>query len=70
MSELKIRKDTDEGIVEVDTGDGWRGLGPDAARSMAEGYEESIESGDQPDNPETRRFIDLLRDYAGDVEGR
>lgn len=69
MADLKIRKDTDEGIVEVDTGDGWRGLSPDAARSMAETYEEYVEDGEMPDTTEVQKFIRLLREYADDVEG-
>lgn len=67
MPQLKIRKDTAEGIVEVDTGDGWRGLGPDAARNMAASYEAGL--GDEwPDTTETRRFIKLLREYADDLD--
>lgn len=69
METLNIRKDLDEGIVEVDTGDGWRGLGPDAARSFADGFEEAIEGGEQPDTYGTRQFVRLLREYADDVEG-
>jgi hypothetical protein len=69
MANLKIRKDVDEGIVEVDTGDGWRGLAPAAARDMADNYEAFIEAGDIQDHPSTRRFISLLREYADDLEG-
>lgn len=68
MPELKVRKDIEEGIVEVDTGDGWRGLAPDAARDLAASYEAAIESGKEPDHPGTREFINKLRDYADDIE--
>lgn len=69
MAQLSIRKDTDEGIVEVNTGDGWRGLAPDAAREMATGYEQAIRSGDMDDTSGVRTFIEKLREYADDVEG-
>lgn len=67
MAQLRIRKDTDEGIVEVDTGDGWRGLAPDAARETADMYEEGIGKGDVEDTPNVRQFIKLLRQYADDL---
>lgn len=68
MPELRIRKDTDEGIVEVNTGDGWRGLAPDAARDLADSYEAAIEDGTMNDRSGTRKFIRLLREYADDLE--
>lgn len=68
MPELRIRKDTDEGIVEVNTGDGWRGLAPDAARDLAGSYEAAIESGKMEDRSGARKFIRLLREYADDLE--
>ena len=68
MSQLKVRKNHDDSIVEVNTGDGWRGLAPDAAREMATGYEQSVQSGEMEDSSGVRRFIRLLRQYANDVE--
>lgn len=65
---LRIRKDVDEGIVEVDTGGGYRGLAPDAARNMAEMYEDAMKKGSVPRTSEVERFVELLRDYAEDVE--
>lgn len=64
MSQLKIRKDVDEGIVEVNTGDGWRGIAPDAARDMADSYASAVNSGDLPDDAGTQQFITKLRQYA------
>lgn len=60
MPELQIRKDHAEGVVEVDTGKGWRGLSPDAAREMAELYDGGP--------PGAQRFADTLREYADDLE--
>lgn len=68
MSQLRIRKDLDEGIVEVDTGDGWRGLAPDAARELADYYEKGVEVGEIRETPGVSMFINRLRTYAEDVE--
>jgi len=68
MPQLRIRKDLDEGTVEVNTGDGWRGLKPAAARDMADSYEAAIESEKMKDRSGTRKFIEKLREYADDLE--
>lgn len=68
MGQLDIRKDTAEGIVEVDTGEGWRGLSPDAAREMADSYEAAVSDGSMTDSTGVQKFIRLLREYADDVE--
>lgn len=68
-SEVNVAYDTEKPIVWVDTGDGDRGLGPDAARDLADDFENLIERGDAPDTAEHRRLINVLRNYAGMVEG-
>lgn len=68
MPQLRIRKDLDEGTVEVNTGEGWKGLAPDAARDLADSYEAAIEDGTMEDRTGTRKFIRLLREYADDLE--
>lgn len=68
MPTLKVRKDTSEEIVEVNTGDGWRGLTPDAARQMADSYEQAIDSGAVTDTSGTRTFVTTLREYADDLD--
>lgn len=68
MAELKVRKDIDEQVVEVNTGDGWNKLAPSGARDMADSYEEMMDAGEIPEHSGTRRFIETLREYADDVE--
>lgn len=67
MAQLDIRKDTDKCVVEVNTGDGWRGLSPDAARDLADSYDAAIENGELP-RAGTQKFVNLLLEYADDVE--
>lgn len=67
MAQLRVRKDTDEGIVEVNTGHGWRGMTPDAAEQMADSYEVAMEEGKMDDAPGLKQFIARLRAYAEDL---
>lgn len=69
MPELQLRKDTDDGVVEVNTGDGWRKLSPDAARDMATTYDEAADRGDFTE-ADINEFTTKLRDYADDIENQ
>ncbi len=66
--EIDIAYDTEEPIVWIDTGDGDRGLGPDAARDLADDFEDLLDRGSAPDTSEHRRLVNTLRQYADKVE--
>lgn len=68
-SEVTVAYDTEEPIVWIDTGGGDRGLGPEAARDLADDFEDLLDRGDAPDTPEHRRLVSTLRQYADRVEG-
>ena len=67
MAELQINANESEGIVEVNTGNGWRGMTPEDARQLADTYEKGVEDGEMDDDAGTRRFISLLRSKADEV---
>jgi len=67
--EVTVAYDEQKPIVWIDTGNGDRGLGPDAAHGLADDFEDLLERGDAPDTPEHRRLVSTIHNYADRVEG-
>jgi len=66
--EIVVRKDVEQGAVEVSTGDGWETMSPTAARKMADAYEDALQLGVLEDTKGVRPLVNILRRYADDVE--
>jgi hypothetical protein len=67
---VRVRKDTADDVVEVNTGDGWERLAPGSARNLASAYNKAVEEGSIDADPGVKRLIQVLYDYADDVDDR